>query len=269
MNWPVFFKRTASALVYAAIMLTGLLYPDPYAIIVLALLIQFLCLREFLTLMEQAIPGLRFSVRFREGVQLLGLWSLIGLIFFQTHLAFMLLPVPLLILLPAVLSKQSRLKEACVALAGLLYVCLPMASLVTMRGLSYTLPVALVLMIWVNDTMAYITGSFFGKTPFSPISPKKTWEGTIGGALFTLAGAAVWAYYSPFSQLHWPVWMGLAVIAVVAGTAGDLLASKLKRLAKVKDSGNIMPGHGGALDRFDSLLAALPFALCFIAWFGL
>lgn len=266
MNWPTFFKRLASAIVFATVMMAGLLISDPYAIIILALLIQFLCLREFLAMMEKIHQDLYFSKVFRWGVQVLGVWALIGFIFFQMQLVIILLPVPLIIFLPSVLSKKTKLMEALFALAGLLYVCLPMAALVTMRNLHFSLPLALVLMIWMNDTMAYLTGSFLGKTPFSPISPKKTWEGIIGGAVLTLAGTALWAWYSPLHAIPGYVWMGLAVIAVVGGTAGDLLESKLKRLAGIKDSGNIMPGHGGALDRFDSLLASLPFALCFVAF---
>ena len=140
------------------------------------------------------------------------------------------------------------------ALGGLLYIALPMALLLQLRAISLEIPLALVLMIWMNDTMAYLVGSFIGRTPFSPISPKKTWEGTAGGAILTIAGAAVWGYYS--ANYTMTDWMVLAACAAVAGTAGDLLESKLKRMANVKDSGNIMPGHGGFLDRFDSMLLA-------------
>src|SRR5690606_18892924 len=141
------------------------------------------------------------------------------------------------------------------------YIVLPMILLYSLRMQSIVLPLSLVLMLWMNDTMAYIVGSFIGKTPFSPISPKKTWEGTIGGVLLTLGGAAIWGYYSPYYSMV--DWMALALCASIAGTAGDLLESKLKRLANIKDSGNIMPGHGGALDRFDSLLVATPFAFVY------
>lgn len=265
MNWKVFFTRTGSAILYAAVMLAGLLLPDPIAIILLALLIQFLCLKEFLSISEKIFTGIHFSKIFRGSVQLAGALCLLGLILFQTKVVLILLPIPLVILLPTVLSKKARLKEAFAALAGLLYICLPMAALVTMRNMHYAFPLALVLMIWVNDTMAYICGSFFGKTPFSAISPKKTWEGTLGGALLTIIGTIVWIWFSPLSEIAGFVWIGLAIIATIAGTAGDLLESKLKRMAGIKDSGNILPGHGGALDRLDSLLVALPFALCFIA----
>jgi phosphatidate cytidylyltransferase len=113
--------------------------------------------------------------------------------------------------------------------------------------------------------MAYIVGSFIGKTPLSPISPKKTWEGTIGGVilstlLVTLVGSLL---------LNGDVMLLLAVssISAVAGTFGDLLESKIKRMAGVKDSGRFMPGHGGFLDRFDSLLLAVPFVWIFCILF--
>ena len=133
--------------------------------------------------------------------------------------------------------------------------------LIVIRDISIAIPIALILMIWMNDTMAYLVGSFIGKTPFSKISPKKTWEGTAGGAILTVAGAAIWGYYSP----HYTIadWIVLALCAAIECTAGDLLESKLKRMADVKDSGTMMPGHGGALDRFDSLLVATPFAFVY------
>ena len=129
----------------------------------------------------------------------------------------------------------------------------------------YTLPLVIISSIWINDTMAYLVGSFIGKTPLSPISPKKTWEGTIGGVILstlmvTIGGSMLF---------HGDTTLLLAVssISAVAGTFGDLLESKLKRLAGVKDSGSFMPGHGGFLDRFDSLLLAVPFVWIFCILF--
>ena len=102
--------------------------------------------------------------------------------------------------------------------------------------------------------MAYIVGSIIGKTPLSKISPKKTWEGTIGGIILTIVVISVTAYYlDRIPVIHAAILSGLAAIS---GTYGDLFESKLKRMAKVKDSGSFMPGHGGFLDRFDSLLFA-------------
>ncbi len=270
MNWPVFFTRLGSAIVFAAIMMFGLLYPDPFAIIGLALLIQFLCIREFFKLIAAIYPDVYFPSWLVGLTQVAGVVvalsiPLIGLI---TQVAFLAVIFPVLILLCTILNKKTGLIAGFTAIVALLYISLPMAFLVTLRvDFDFAIPLALILMIWMNDTMAYIVGSFIGKTPFSPISPKKTWEGTAGGAILTIAGAAVWGYYSPLKQYHMVDWMVLALLAAVAGTAGDLLESKLKRLAGIKDSGNIMPGHGGALDRFDSLLVTLPFAFCYAALF--
>ena len=115
--------------------------------------------------------------------------------------------------------------------------------------------------------MAYIVGSLIGKTPLSKISPKKTWEGTIGGIILcVLVMAFVYPriFYS-INDTALSISIGsMALIAALFGTAGDLLESKLKRMAGVKDSGALMPGHGGFLDRFDSLLLAVPFVWLYV-----
>lgn len=153
-----------------------------------------------------------------------------------------------------------------ISFCGLIYITLPVLLLIKMRvgnniffnnNYLKIVPCGIIFSIWINDTMAYIVGSFIGKTPFSKISPKKTWEGTIGGALLcvitiSLTGKAT-RFYTPEN------WIIIALCCALFGTIGDLLESKLKRMAQVKDSGNIMPGHGGFLDRFDSLLVAAPF----------
>jgi phosphatidate cytidylyltransferase len=132
------------------------------------------------------------------------------------------------------------------------------------------LVLAIILSLWVNDTMAYLVGSLIGKTPLSPISPKKTWEGTIGGFIFAVLAMGAVGYFlsSGFEMQAVSQWMIVAAIAAIAGTVGDLLQSKLKRLADVKDSGHILPGHGGFLDRFDSLLFATPFIWLYIVMFA-
>ncbi|MGB5554213.1 MAG: phosphatidate cytidylyltransferase [Flavobacteriaceae bacterium] len=113
-------------------------------------------------------------------------------------------------------------------------------------------------LIWINDSFAYIIGKSFGRTKLYPsISPKKTFEGTIGGFIFAMVGAYVIGCYTPLiSPMQWII---LALVIVVSGSLGDLLESKLKRSAGVKDSGAILPGHGGMLDRLDSLVFAAPF----------
>ncbi len=133
---------------------------------------------------------------------------------------------------------------------------------------SSIIPCFIIFSIWINDTMAYIVGSFIGKTPFSKISPKKTWEGTIGGAVLCVVVMGLLGYYIPaFKYLAIQHWVAIAAICAVFGTMGDLLESKIKRTAGVKDSGSFMPGHGGFLDRFDSLLIAVPFVWLYVQLF--
>lgn len=121
------------------------------------------------------------------------------------------------------------------------------------------IPIAIIFSIWINDTMAYIVGSLIGKTPFSKISPKKTWEGTGGGAILCVIVIALLGSFIPAAQsISIKDWVIIAALCAVFGTLGDLFESKLKRMAGVKDSGSFMPGHGGFLDRFDSLLLAAP-----------
>lgn len=130
------------------------------------------------------------------------------------------------------------------------------------------LPCAVIFSMWINDTMAYIVGSFIGKTPFSPISPKKTWEGTIGGGILCVAIITLLGSNLGISQhIHITNWLFIAILCAVFGTLGDLLESKMKRLAGVKDSGTILPGHGGFLDRFDSMLLASSVIAIYVHFF--
>jgi phosphatidate cytidylyltransferase len=129
-------------------------------------------------------------------------------------------------------------------------------------------PCAIIFSIWINDTMAYIVGSLIGKTPFSKISPKKTWEGTLGGILLCIIVIGLLGHYIVIAKtIETKHWIAIAAICAIFGTVGDLLESKIKRMADVKDSGSIMPGHGGFLDRFDSLLVATPFVWLYVHLF--
>lgn len=124
----------------------------------------------------------------------------------------------------------------------------------------------LMLLIWASDTGAYIAGKNFGKHKlFERISPGKTWEGWVGGALFTVAVSYVLSLLLIDLELY--QWIGMAIIVAVFGVLGDLSESMLKRSMGVKDSGTLLPGHGGILDRFDSLLMAIPFIVAFLKIF--
>lgn len=209
--------RAITAIVFVAVMLAGIMY-NSYSFRALLLIIQVGATIELLALIQ----------RFDEG--------------------YKKFPLPLLKYIALVF----------------IYIILPATALFNLYEKSYfyfegprwVTPMLIIASIWVNDTMAYLVGSLIGKTPLAAISPKKTWEGTIGGlilAVFVIGFGAhkIWG----FTIL--PLLL-ISTTAAVFGTLGDLFESKLKRMANVKDSGNIMPGHGGFLDRFDSLLFAAP-----------
>jgi len=150
---------------------------------------------------------------------------------------------------------------------GILYIGLPLSLLnfLTIHAgqYDYTYVLGIILLTWTNDTAAYVIGSRFGRRKlFARISPKKTWEGSNGGALFTLLMG--WALSAIFPQFPLYGWLGLSLIVIIFGSVGDLVESMLKRSIKVKDSGTLLPGHGGLLDRFDSFIFCLPFAVAYV-----
>jgi phosphatidate cytidylyltransferase len=123
--------------------------------------------------------------------------------------------------------------------------------------------VGLLFMVWFNDSFAYFAGRFFGKTKlFERISPKKTWEGFWGGMLMTIVcGVIMSLWFDELSMLHWMIW---AIVVSLSATVGDLAESLLKRSIQIKDSGSILPGHGGFLDRFDGFVFAVPFSIAYL-----
>lgn len=134
------------------------------------------------------------------------------------------------------------------------------------KGYNPKIMIGIFILIWTNDTFAYIVGKSIGKNKlFERISPKKTIEGFIGGLLFSIfAGILIAKYYIGSNSINTVyIWIGIAFIASIFGTIGDLIESKFKRAANVKDSGNIMPGHGGVLDRLDSIIFVAPFVYLF------
>ena len=141
---------------------------------------------------------------------------------------------------------------------------------------NWLMPMCIYIFLWLNDTGAYCSGSLFGKHKLFPrISPAKSWEGSIGGAILVLISAAFIGYATTQHGLPSPFgeelstklilqWMGLGLTVVFFGTWGDLVESLFKRTLGIKDSGNILPGHGGMLDRFDSSLMAIPAAVVYL-----
>ena len=141
--------------------------------------------------------------------------------------------------------------------------------LIQMKGVEFSpgIPVGFFLLLWTNDTGAYLAGSLIGKHRlFERISPKKSWEGFFGGLILTLLVALLFSGWLGVADAGG--WMIIAVIISIAGTAGDLIESMLKRSLGLKDSGTVMPGHGGFLDRFDSVVVSFPLVYLYIALLG-
>ena len=276
-NWQTFRTRTISAVVFVVVMLAGLLTTD-WNFLILFSIIHFGCWWEYQQLVGKIDEGYALITPFhRYGVMLAG-WAI--MIYFtdnRYHLGALPLHsvgwgmgLVLAFALPIIeilFSRQLSLKNIAQSAFGLIYISLSWGFMLDLRlkfdftpdheFWSKLLPIMLVLSIWINDTMAYIVGSLIGKTPFSSISPRKTWEGTIGGMLLSVIVMGLLGYWIGAFRIR--DWIFIAAIASIMGTMGDLFESKLKRLAGIKDSGRMMPGHGGFLDRFDSMLIATPF----------
>jgi phosphatidate cytidylyltransferase len=289
LNIPTFKTRAATAGVFVAVMLGGLLW-NHWSFFILFSVIHFGCWIEYQKLVCLTDKGYSGISPFHQyGVMLAG-WCV--LLFF-TNDAFNIFGIPLsaigwwlgliaIFVLPItelLFSKNLELKNIAHSAFGLLYISLSLGLMMSLRcyGMTanmspvnfnfsaFALPLGIFLALWINDTMAYLVGSFIGKTPFSKISPKKTWEGTIGGAILCICVVALLGWWAKVYTVK--DWIAIAAIVAVFGVIGDLFESKLKRLAGVKDSGSIMPGHGGFLDRFDSLLLATPFVWLYVVLF--
>lgn len=171
------------------------------------------------------------------------------------------------------LKKENPMNNWAYSMMSQLYVALPFALLNVLAfqankttgtvSFNNILPLSIFVFIWLNDTGAYCVGSLIGKHRlFERISPKKSWEGSIGGGIVTVASGFIFGHYFTFiTPLQWA---GLGLIVAIFGTWGDLVESLMKRQMGIKDSGNILPGHGGLLDRFDSALIAIPASVVYL-----
>ena len=261
LDLATFNKRALSAVVFVAIMFVGLLW-NQWSFLFLITLVESLCIAELITLQEKIndykTPQWMVFATIALGLSLT--WSFYWPSLFpnaQLSLMPIWLGLALLLFVASLLYKESKQAISLQLPLVLFYLGLPFISLVFLYTHHSLFPLLLIACIWINDTMAYIIGSFIGKTPFSSISPKKTWEGTIAGIILSVVIlSTVAGQYIPIATKYLYL---ITFVASVMGNLGDLFESKLKRLAGVKDSGSMMPGHGGFLDRFDSILFAGPF----------
>ncbi len=274
-NFSVLRVRALSALVFAAIMIGGLFW-NKWSFFTLFFIIQIGCLYEYQKLVALIRVGYAsISSIHKYGLLLLGTLVMIRLGAVDISINDVSLPTIANWAMPVVLAamliadiaaKKFTIQNWALSLAGLVYISVSLALVFQLKKImsntfigdwGFSIPLILIGTIWANDTIAYLVGSVIGKKSLSSVSPNKTWEGTIAGVFISvLFVSKIMGMYLPIQEKYI---LMISVTAAIAGTFGDLLESKLKRLADVKDSGRMMPGHGGFLDRFDSILLASPF----------
>jgi phosphatidate cytidylyltransferase len=274
-NASVLKQRTLSAIVFVVIMLTGLVWNN-WSFFTLFLIIQLGCLYEYQKLLALIYPSYQnISAVHKWGLLVVGCLMMmtlgpVDLAINGMSIKFLgsrVLPFVIgLMIIVDIFSKKFSVQNLAISIAGLVYIPMCLSLFFQLKSFmtstyfgswTFSIPLLLIVSIWVNDTMAYLVGSIIGKTPLSPISPNKTWEGTIAGiVLSVLIVTKGMALVVPIQEKYI---FYISLTASIAGNFGDLLESRFKRLAGVKDSGSMMPGHGGFLDRFDSILFATPF----------
>lgn len=180
--------------------------------------------------------------------------------FYGTNMGFIILAITLLVLFIIQLFRHEKPENSLgISSLALIYIALPLSIAIYISQINTQLIMAIFILIWISDTMAYLVGCKFGKHRlFERISPKKSWEGAIGGFVFTVAIGAFGGYLFPSLGFKMWQWCVIAVVVDIFGVLGDLIESMFKRSVGVKDSGNIIPGHGGLLDRLDSFIFAVP-----------
>lgn len=273
MNLHSLIIRTLTGAVYV-LLLVGCTVYSPVSAFFFFALVAAGTLWEFGTLMNTHVGAkMPRPINAMAGVVLIAAVWLSAIASPQTAQMFALFGLLMLYIIISGLYRHSEkpLKDWALCFASQIYIAVPFALLPLLSivfdagtgALAYNwiYPLALFIFLWVNDTFAYLCGCSLQKyipyKLFPRISPKKSWIGSIGGGLFTLLAAVIIWWWQPETM---PLlrWLGFALVVIVFGTWGDLVESLIKRQLGIKDSGNILPGHGGLLDRFDSALLVIP-----------
>lgn len=287
LNLKTFTTRTITAIVFVTVLLTCICY-NYLSFTALFFIVSVWGLYEFYQLSEKLGAKPYKPIGYLAGICMFGYSVVINSnlsLFFPTEniLAYILVLIFFVFVIALFDDHKNTILNIAHTLAGLIYAVLPFMILVNISctDKSYTFNHAtgnaledlapynfhyvlgIIILIWSSDVFAYLVGSFIGKHKlYERISPGKTWEGSIGSAILTIGCSFIIAHFYP--ELPLKHWVAISVIVCVFGTIGDLVESMLKRQAGVKDSGKIMPGHGGILDRFDSLLFVAPFIYAYL-----
>lgn len=259
-----FILRTITAVVFV-ILIIGSVLISHWAFSALFLIVTIGGYLEYTTVVRKLNI---YPSRLVGSLLALGTYGVITMVAFNvfSHNAYyFLLLVPVIICTNELFrNKGSAINNVASALLGIVWIVVPLALLSgffnlaeEMKWRETGLLLGFFLILWIYDSGAYIFGSMFGKHKMiERISPKKTWEGFAGGAMAGLLTA--WLISASFTEFNLYEWLLTAVLIIIAGTAGDLAESMFKRNAGIKDSGRLLPGHGGILDRFDAVFLAAP-----------
>lgn len=262
----VFLTRTITATGFAAVLITAILW-SPFSSALLFLIATVMGTTEWYRLngsghRQSMVTGYMGAAAIYLAIVLTN-YGEIEL----RETAILVLLLPALFITELLRRKRKVGPNTAMVIGGWLYVALPFALVSSLSMIQDVFEPKLVLgyffLLWASDTGAYLSGSRFGKTKLAPdISPGKTWEGLAGGLALTLLIA--WVNFNFIGIIDLSDWMAVALITVSCGTLGDLAESAMKRDSGVKDSGRMLPGHGGVLDRFDSLLISLPVVFVYL-----
>lgn len=270
--------RTLAGLVYIAAIIASLVFGDVYFVLLLSVF-AIAGVQEFVKVMVNVD---RADNRMTRGWDMVGAATIVVFNAIQASDWHSLSPMPASIVLSPILlyivvrmvvqlyiKQPDPMHSLTTSLAAQVYVSVPLALMTYMYYIySPMLLLAMFIMIWLNDTGAYVAGSLLGRHKlFERLSPKKSWEGFFGGLVFTVGGALAIYYLIDgwLCGMSVAAAIGMGLVVTVFSTWGDLVESMLKRSAGVKDSGHLIPGHGGILDRIDSLLLVVPALLYYLS----
>lgn len=249
--------RSATGAIFVTIIL-GSLWLGSWISYAVMGLIGAIGLHEFYTLKKNPLSGPTRWLSLLLGLLAFFTYMLIDLeeidTFFIPHAA--MLPVLIIFITEIYRNKEHPLENTSLSSIGWIYILLPLFLLAKMAQDDFVFAMTPLLLTWTNDTFAYLGGRFFGKKSlFERISPKKTWEGTFVGIFFTAIAGVIIAFLTDTSILFWMI---ASILVAIASILGDLFESLFKRSLQIKDSGKLLPGHGGILDRMDATFFAVP-----------
>jgi len=260
--------RAITGFFFVIVMLASMLLGQ-YVFGVFYLLLSAFALYEFYGLVKQGGVQPNIFAGILNGVLIYAAFALVHDLLPDAFKYVFILALTLSLIFFQELYKKSEIPFTNIAytMMGIVYAIIPFTFFHALGFLGSTfnfhVPMAFLIMLWSNDTGAYLSGRFFGRTKlFERHSPKKTWEGFIGGVL--IAAVAGYILSNFYHELSWDKWVIMAVLIGCFGTLGDLVESMFKRSINIKDSGGILPGHGGLLDRFDGLLLSAPIVYAYL-----